>query len=175
MTILNQFMISEVSLESDYKRIQSLFVKAPSEEISLEELTESIHQFTSWFMELIESEPPPQSIKAINFGLFENTDEGISLYVMGSNQFDTANDDWASSNDWWPQNRYAPISIFEQLKKRLYGTNTKLWIISQAIAIVIIKAFFVESYRKFKSATHFHELYITTGFDEGKLYFITKI
>ena len=126
-------------------------------------------QLSAWLLQLIEAEPPPRSMRGLNFGLFE-TEEGFTLYVTGANRYDRSDPDWACANDWWPEGRYANIALFVKLSSVLRGSGEQAWEVAQAIAIALVKEFFRNHGPEFQKASGLKEVYVATGFDDGDLY-----
>lgn len=59
-----------------------------------EEANSQEKEFFNWLDEIL-SEELPDNIKAINFNLYENTDNKWSVELIGASTFDENNSDWA--------------------------------------------------------------------------------
>jgi len=70
-----------------------------------------------WLNSISSEEKIPNTIKAINIGLFE-TQEGYSLYLIGSNTYSSTDDDWASNEDFTPKNKYLGFNFDKKLEWR---------------------------------------------------------
>ena len=57
---------------------------------------------TQWLASSLVSFPPPDNIIAFNIGLFE-VEDGFCAYLVGSPDFDDADDDWATSPSYKPE------------------------------------------------------------------------
>lgn len=68
------------------------------------ELTELL---SGWINKIATENPPPESIKALYFGLM-NTDKGYMVFVTGAEDYDPTDDDWAGEVDYQPprMNKY---------------------------------------------------------------------
>src|SRR4051812_21887937 len=77
-------------------------------------LSEGYKQFENWLNCLFEQEKVPNNIIAINFGLYESED-GIQLYISGSTEWELDDEDWANNNDYFPEGRYAEITLYNEL------------------------------------------------------------
>lgn len=130
-----------------------------------------LEDFSGWFVSLLRSEPPPAKIKTLNFGLFES-EGGCKLYVTGANTCDAGDGDWACANDWWPEGRYAPLEGLSKLHRRLREAGVEAWVIAQAVAILLIRAFFATQAGELERLLGARKLWITSGFDDGDLYAI---
>ena len=64
--------------------------------------------FDSWLSE-IDSESIPETIVAVNLGLFE-TPGGYTAYLTGSCRFDPDDDTWACSDDFVPRAKDFPLT-----------------------------------------------------------------
>lgn len=71
----------------------------------IDESTQQESLFTiisKWVSELIEGETLPEDIVALNFGLYE-TPKGYCIYLVGSEEYDEEDEDWACNNDYEPE------------------------------------------------------------------------
>jgi len=99
---------------------------------------------------------PSESIVAYNIGLFESED-GYMAYLIGSQEYDESNDDWACNEDFVPRKKYF----------NLPNSKDKKWEIILEEVKVFMKEFMKSDSAKesfFSYATA-----ITVGFDEGDL------
>jgi hypothetical protein len=116
--------------------------------------------FYEWLSKICETEKPGQSIIAYNFGIFE-TEEGYTIYLTGSTEFDEEDSEWATNEDFTPQSKYFPLSEdFSQLN----------WENALKKIELMLKDFV-------NSETYNHSFFskakaITTGFDDGDLILI---
>ncbi|HQU91595.1 MAG TPA: hypothetical protein PLK77_04820 [Pyrinomonadaceae bacterium] len=117
----------------------------------------------SWLHEICESEAPDRTVLAFNFGLFE-TEEGYSIYLIGSNEYDKLDPDWATNVDFEPANKYLPLPPHD------FG-NLSWERALEKIRIQLIEFTATETFqRSFLARAHA----ITTGFDDGDLVLIAK-
>ena len=110
-----------------------------------------------WINRIDDKEQIPQSIKAFNFGIIE-TENDYQTYLIGTNNYDAENDDWACEEDFTPAERY--ISL---------GTDSKKWNWEEIQSIV---ATGIEQLieNRISPLTFVHKAeYLTTGFDDGEL------
>ncbi|MBK6725042.1 MAG: hypothetical protein IPG58_17820 [Acidobacteria bacterium] len=111
-----------------------------------------------WLTEICSTEKPDDSIVAYNFGLFE-TDEGFTVYLVGSNEYNEADPDWACTETFVPKQKYFPLSSseYENLdwQQVLETFTAQLTRFTQTDSF--INSFFVDA------------VAITTGFDDGDL------
>jgi hypothetical protein len=76
---------------------------------------------SSWLEAVLLNEPPPPSINALYFGLFDEAQEGLNsrckLYVAGSDRFDASGQsaEWAVDPVYFPEGRYAPSEVLLSL------------------------------------------------------------
>jgi hypothetical protein len=119
-------------------------------------------EFAMWLRRVNELDPPPEDIVAFNFGLFESTD-GYVIYVTGAKSFDPEDADWASSNDWSPNEKY-----FYGLAKETLGKDLER---VQNLAIELVKEFLDTPIgsNSFLAASE-----VTVGFDDGDLVRATR-
>jgi hypothetical protein len=114
--------------------------------------------FVSWLRRVDESSPPPQNIAAYNIGLFES-DGGYTVYLIGSREFDSDDDDWACRED------FSPTEKFFRLPESTF--NGKDWREVQRAVAGFVKRF-VESPESSGSFLAPASA-ITVGFDDGAL------
>lgn len=65
-------------------------------------------QIINWILTISKSEQIPEGIKAVNIGLVE-TENGYTLYMVGSNEYDAEDSDWACNEDFVPENKYLVV------------------------------------------------------------------
>jgi hypothetical protein len=111
-----------------------------------------------WLFKLCDTETPDKSIIAYNFGLFE-TENGYTIYLIGSKEYDKDDQDWATNNDFEPSLKYYPLPTSEY--KNLKWEKVLERIKSQ------LKDFTKTD--KFKNSFFAKAKAITTGFDDGDL------
>lgn len=70
---------------------------------------------------LIRDEPPPNTIKAIWFGLFDSSDEddeeSIGYYASGVERYDPDDSDSLCDPKWWPEGRYLESVVLHEVKR----------------------------------------------------------
>jgi len=83
-------------------------------------------KLTEWLDKMLAIEIPDKSIIAYWFGICE-TNEGYEIYLVGSNEYNENDDDWACNVDFVPNEKYLLIGelgvdwelILEELKQSL--------------------------------------------------------
>jgi hypothetical protein len=116
-------------------------------------------QFNNWMLRLNRVENPSDEIIAFNFGLFE-TETGYTLYLTGAKHFDENDPDWATAEDFEPEEKYFPIPHADTkgLKWEQVLEKTK----------AIVEAYL--STDDFRNSFLKNAKAITTGFDDGDLF-----
>ena len=70
--------------------------------------------------ELISSEPPPNDLNAVYFGLFDALDddgaEVMGYYIAGVKDFDPMDGDSLCDPAWWPEGRYLESAVLSLIK-----------------------------------------------------------
>lgn len=112
---------------------------------------------SSWINRIEDKEQIPQYIKAFNFGIVE-TEKDYQTYLVGTNEYDSDNDDWAFEEGFTPKERYLNL-----------GPDSKKWNWKE-IQLIIKTSIeqFIETRISPLSFVHTAE-YLTTGFDDGEL------
>lgn len=110
-----------------------------------------------WINRIDDKEVIPKPVKAFNFGIIE-TENDYQTYLVGTNNYDTENDDWACKEDFTPKEKYLSL-----------GADSKKWNWEEIQSIVKMG---VEQYieNRISPLTFVHKAdYLTTGFDDGEL------
>jgi len=123
-------------------------------EIDKDKITQLIR---FWINRIDDSEQIPQVIKAFNFGIIE-TKNDYQTYLVGTNNYDLENDDWACEEDFTPKEKYLSL-----------GTDSKKWNWEEIQSIVETGIEqFIET--QISPLTFIHKAeYLTIGFDGGDL------
>ena len=111
-----------------------------------------------WLFHLCDVEHPGKSIIAYNFGIFE-TENGYTIYLIGSKEFDKDDSDWAANNDFVPKSKYYPLP-----EKEYKGLK---W--EKVLDKVKVHLEDFTKTGKFKNSFFAKAKAITTGFDDGDL------
>ena len=163
----NEFKANQKTISTQLGPKQNLLLQSFNFHAALEELTD-------WFLLLLKNEPPPKTLAAINFGLFE-TKEGCQLYVTGALKYDEDDPDWACANDWWPEGRYAPSNELCLIWERFENAGTKSWTVVQSIVIVLLKEILKSRTSEIRKISRLKGVHIFTGFDDGDLFKIGNL
>lgn len=114
--------------------------------------------FSNWLNRINKTEVVSDNIIAFNFGLFES-ENGYTIYLIGSETFDEEDEDWATNVDFEPKEKY-----FELDSSWVKGKD---WQQVLELSEELVKEYLnSESLDNtiFKNAET-----ITTGFDDGEL------
>ncbi len=115
--------------------------------------------FTDWIESISLSSPPPSNIKAFNIGLFE-TPNGYKAYLIGSKEYDPADDDWACQEDYSPTERYLELpASFVQGKDWQEVENGMVTMIKRYLGLA----------KDFENNIFTSSVVVTVGFDDGTL------
>jgi hypothetical protein len=63
-----------------------------------------------WLQQLCETETPDDSIIAFYFGISEYAGGGYGIYLTGSERFDADDEDWATEDDYHPEERWFDLT-----------------------------------------------------------------
>ena len=110
--------------------------------------------FFEW-LDLILKNELNSEIKAINFNLYEDTDNKWSVELVGTFSFDKDNDDWACDVDYEPVDKYLNIEGVDVDPDKFL--NEVITILLDIISLEKVSAWLL------------HTKYITVGFDDGVL------
>ena len=115
-------------------------------------------KFKDWVEEISANETISSNITAFNFGIFE-TENGYSLYLIGSENYDENDDDWATEVDFEPSHKYFEIDPLI--------TKGKSWEQVLKLSNDVVSRYVKSD--SFKSSILKNAKAITIGFDEGDL------
>ena len=125
----------------------------------------------SQLQKVIKADPPPSTLNAIYFGLFDTEDDegedAIGYYVAGAESFDPDEVDTLVNPAWFPEGRYLKSKVLEKLKqaelaaldKELDDLSTLLSYAGQIGLAMLVS--------KFASEGLFPGLRRVVGFDSG--------
>lgn len=113
-------------------------------------------EISSWLQRMAEQEQVPSEIVALNFGLYES-ENGYCIYLVGSEEYDEDDDDWACNEDFEPDDNYLEI-------EGLSPQNTP-WEQFQNDVVKILK----ECMANADVSRLFGNRVVTAGFDDGNL------
>ncbi|MDH3997655.1 MAG: hypothetical protein OET90_02345 [Desulfuromonadales bacterium] len=114
-------------------------------------------EFIVWLDKQLDVVIPDQVI-AFNINIYESP---FNIEIVGSNEFDPDDEDWACNEDWVPENRMHPVT------DELFGGS---WEEAQDNIIAMAKAYLVSDFKnvaKLKVAKAF-----AVGFVDGNLNFV---
>ncbi|ANI90528.1 hypothetical protein A9P82_00400 [Arachidicoccus ginsenosidimutans] len=114
--------------------------------------------FFNWLNKLNEREKIDITITALNFGLYE-TEKGYCIYLIGSNNYDESDDDWATEISYEPK-EYKGLNI--AIDKNKYD-----WLSFQNLAVKIIESYINSD--NYKNSIFSKIEIMTAGFDNGDL------
>ncbi|WP_336515046.1 hypothetical protein [Pollutibacter soli] len=78
-----------------------------------------------WIHRICETESPDPKVIAYNFGLIQ-IDNGYSLYLIGSKEYDVDNSEWAFNIDFEPRMKYYPLADTIYSKLSFDKVQTKI-------------------------------------------------
>jgi len=96
------------------------------------DVEEDLERQAEWLGALLKSEPPPKSIRAFWFGIFERSTgknlEGLAtLYACGSERYDKDKRydfDWAVNPRWFPDGRYTQSATLDAISREANQTKS---------------------------------------------------
>lgn len=113
-------------------------------------------EFKKWLDEICATEQPISEIIAYNFGLFEGED-GHTVYLVGSEEYDEDDSDWACNEDFTPVQRYFALP----------DSSNDEWEVVQENVTQMLKQFMEEPV--FEESFLAKATAITVGYDDGDL------
>lgn len=86
-----------------------------------------VGELEKWLKGVLKNEPPPSSVKAFWFGIFNPIYDGETVcdtYIAGASEFDPDDEtfEWACGPDYFPDGRYAHSKILREIYKAVDGS-----------------------------------------------------
>jgi len=69
--------------------------------------------FENWIKIIINTEQPSKEIIGYYFGIFDSGEKKYILYLSGSKEFDSEDDDWACNDDYTPKDKYFCLNQYQ--------------------------------------------------------------
>jgi len=131
-------------------------------------INDSYTEFENWLNGLFQLEPVQDKIIAFNFGLFESED-GIQIYITGSSEWDSEDEDWVTNNDYFPEDRYPKITLYNELYNFWENKFYLGLFLTISSTIIYTNTYLLSNPSRFPK-----EVIFATGFDDGDLYSFSK-
>ncbi|MDR3244970.1 MAG: hypothetical protein LBT50_00890 [Prevotellaceae bacterium] len=113
--------------------------------------------FEQWINGIVDSEHPGEDIIGFYFGIFESDPKEFTVYLTGSSEFDEEDEEWASNNNFEPEEKYL---LLTQCKNFSYVK------VEREVTMLIKKFLDTEVC---KNSFFARAKAIVTGFDDGDL------
>jgi hypothetical protein len=89
-------------------------------EIGKLDFDSDVAELEKWLNDVLKNEPPPTSVKAFWFGIFNPIYDGEAssdAYIAGTSEFDPDDEsfEWACDPDYFPDRRYAHSKVLHQI------------------------------------------------------------
>jgi hypothetical protein len=136
--------------------------------VNRQQILKGCLEFRDWLNQIIISQPPPEDLAAVYFGLF-STEEGLHIYASGSKIWREDDPDWACRSDWRPEGRVLMPELFREITKVYSEYNDAGCYISLAYTVLMILDFARESMVSLLDDKR-RSMYIACGFDDGELF-----
>jgi hypothetical protein len=106
-----------------------------------------------WLRGVLRNEPPPNSVKAFWFGIFNPVYDGetsCDTYIAGASDFDPddATFEWACGADYFPDGRYAHCKILDEIYRIVNGARPRASAMGEYILCLAYTAFAVRELAK---------------------------
>lgn len=116
----------------------------------------TVDVIATWLGRVCAAENPPESVVAYNVGLFDS-EKGYMAYLIGADQYDENDSDWACRESLTPKERYQKLTTGE----------FKTWEQAHAGVVEAVRAFL--NFQAGKKSFLGRATAITVGFDDGEL------
>jgi hypothetical protein len=96
-------------------------------EIGKLDFDSDVAELEKWLNGVLKNEPPPTSVKAFWFGIFNPVYDGETssdTYIAGASEFDPDDEsfEWACGPDYFPAGRYAHSKVLHQIYQTVNGS-----------------------------------------------------
>jgi hypothetical protein len=100
-------------------------------EIAKLDFEADVAAMAKWLEGVLQSEPPPSTVKAFWFGIFNPVYDGVTTsdtYIARANEFDPDDEsfDWACDPAYFPDDRYAHSQILHRIYQTVTGSPASL-------------------------------------------------
>jgi len=126
-------------------------------------------QFEENINKIINENSIPATINAFNFGLYQSSLQ-FHLYLTGSEEWDNDDDDWATNNDYLPEEHIINNSLLRKLYQ-YWRFNPDLGIFLTVVSVAML----VNTYVNKHPGEFPNNIVLATGFDDGDLYTFRNI
>ncbi|KNF09453.1 hypothetical protein CLPU_3c02320 [Gottschalkia purinilytica] len=113
---------------------------------------------SNWISQISNEEDLDENIKALNFGIFES-ENGYTVYLIGSNEYDIDDDEWACNEDFVPKQKYLTFNEGQTIRLN--------WEDFEELICRTLKS--IINSEKVDEYSILNVDNITTGFDDGDL------
>ena len=136
--------------------------------VNLEVVLEGCRDFTDWLSRLAVSQPLPEGVAAVYFGLFRS-EEGLQLYATGSKLWSANDPDWACRSDWRPEGGVMTPKVFREITKVYSEFNLAGYYIAVAYTVLMMLEFSRKTMVSLLDDKR-RALHVACGFDDGELF-----
>ncbi|QJX80244.1 hypothetical protein [Priestia megaterium] len=121
-------------------------------------------QFEEQLTNLIKRNPLPEDIVAYNFGLYQTSGE-FHLYITGSRDWSYEDEDWATNNDYFPEENLSGNSLYRKIYRDWRTSNDLGLFLSIVSTVMLVNTYITKNPDMLPNKAVF-----ATGFDDGDLY-----
>jgi hypothetical protein len=150
------------------KRLHNPFRFYDARLVNIKAVAGGCAEFMEWLNELVISQPIPDDVVAVYFGLFRSED-GLRLYATGSKLWNERDPDWACRSDWRPEGGVLAPEVFREITKVYSDYNLAGYFITVSYTLLMILEFARKSMLTLVDDKR-RAVYIACGFDDGELY-----
>ena len=172
-----KFIESGLGLEEGISRIKTdlyrEFKFSDDGRFSRQTLRESYDVFENWLNRIIVTEPPPDGVAALFFGLYQQ-DGTIKLAVSGARRWSQEDPAWACDTWYLPRDGEIELEIYKDACAAFSEFNHAGLFLSITILAAFLREF---TGRSCISLLDIHRtvLYLACGFVDGDLYNVGKL
>lgn len=174
---IKRFIESGLGLEDGMSRIKSDMKKAfhfsDMDRFSRQAFRDCYKEFENWLNTLMISEPPPDGIAAMYFGMFESSGT-FGVYVSGSRRWSLKDPDWACDTFYLPKSRPIEMPLFTDISSVFSEFNHAGLYLAITVLSVLIRQYTKSSIISLLDDKR-RTLYVACGFDDGDLYNVGKL
>jgi len=160
----------DIDIDVGWNTIKKQIEMSTSKSILLQgiDIAGILNELSKWFKSLMAKEPISKDVVALYFGLFETPDKKIQLYLIGSDEWDEEDHDWACDDTYSPEGRYGPTNLFGAINEIYFNDFDNGLVLILSLAALLLKKLVGENTLLFQCDNK--ALKVAFGFDDGDIY-----
>lgn len=166
--LIRSFISKDINIYNGIDLIEKDILSLKRTSFNIDHFKIKLHigyeQFAEQLTNLIKRNPLPEDIVAYNFGLYQTFGE-FHLYITGSREWSYGDEDWATNNDYFPEENLSENSLYRKLYRDWRTSNDLGLFLSILSTVMLVNTYITKNPDMLPNKAVF-----ATGFDDGDLY-----